>query len=170
MLIDPEISLTDRYVALATRGGLRIQYLIDTHTPADHFSGTQQLARKLGVPVAMHRASPAPFVDLRLDDGDMLAAGKLRLQVLHTPGHTRDSMCLLVDDRLFTGDTLPAPPVAPICRAEIRMRFPATPTIPKSGYPKTYSRRFNSLPNKHRFSQPIKTQYIKPASIHRIET
>ena len=105
-LIDPEISLIDRYVALAARDGLRIHYLIDTHTHADHFSASQQLSRKLDVPVAMHRASPAPFVDLRLDDGEMLVVGKHRLQVLHTPGHTHDSMCLRVGDRLFTGDTL----------------------------------------------------------------
>lgn len=105
-LIDPEISLVDRYVALAARDGLRIHYLIDTHTHADHFSATQQLSRQLDVPVAMHRTSPAPFVDLRLDDGEMLVVGKHRLQVLHTPGHTRDSMCLRVEDRLFTGDTL----------------------------------------------------------------
>jgi glyoxylase-like metal-dependent hydrolase (beta-lactamase superfamily II)/rhodanese-related sulfurtransferase len=105
-LIDPELSLIDRYLALAARDGLRIHYLIDTHTHADHFSATQQLARRLDVPVAMHRLSPAPFVDLSLDDGEMLAVGKLRLRVLHTPGHTRDSMCLQVADKVFTGDTL----------------------------------------------------------------
>ena len=54
----------------------------------------------------MHRLSPAPYADLRLDDGDMLIVGELRLQALHTPGHTRDSMCLVMDDRVFTGDTL----------------------------------------------------------------
>jgi glyoxylase-like metal-dependent hydrolase (beta-lactamase superfamily II)/rhodanese-related sulfurtransferase len=106
VLIDPEITLIDRYTAVAAREGLRIHYLIDTHTHADHFSATQQLSRRLGVPVAMHRTSPAPFVDLRLDDGEMLLVGKLRLQVLHTPGHTGDSMCLRIEDRLFTGDTL----------------------------------------------------------------
>jgi len=105
-LLDPEIALVDRYLAFAARDGLRIHYLIDTHTHADHFSATQQLSRKLGVPVVMHRSSPAPFVDLRVDDGEMLVVGKLRLQVLHTPGHTRDSMCLRVEDRVFTGDTL----------------------------------------------------------------
>jgi glyoxylase-like metal-dependent hydrolase (beta-lactamase superfamily II)/rhodanese-related sulfurtransferase len=105
-LIDPEISLIDRYLAFAARDGLRIHYLIDTHTHADHFSATQQLSRRLAAPVAMHRLSPAPFVTLALDDGEMLAVGKLRLQVLHTPGHTGDSMCLRVEDRLFTGDTL----------------------------------------------------------------
>ena len=106
ILIDPEISLIDRYLALAARDGLRIHYVVDTHTHADHFSATKELVRRLGVPVAMHRLSPAPFVQLRLDDGEMLVVGKLRLQVLHTPGHTRDSMCLRVEDRLFTGDTL----------------------------------------------------------------
>jgi glyoxylase-like metal-dependent hydrolase (beta-lactamase superfamily II) len=105
-LIDPEISLIDRYLALAARDGLRIHYLIDTHTHADHFSATQQLARRLEAPVAMHRLSPAPFVTLPLDDGEMLAVGQLRLHVMHTPGHTRDSMCLSVEDRVFTGDTL----------------------------------------------------------------
>ena len=105
-LIDPEIGLIDRYLGLASRHGLRVRYLVDTHTHADHFSATRALGRQLGVPVAMHRMSPAPFVDLRLDDGDMLLVGKLRLQVLHTPGHTRDSMCLRIEDRVCTGDTL----------------------------------------------------------------
>ncbi|MBS0584025.1 MAG: MBL fold metallo-hydrolase [Proteobacteria bacterium] len=106
VVIDPEISQLDRYLGLAARDGLRIRYLIDTHTHADHFSGTRQLGRQLGVPVVMHRDSPASFVDMRLDDGDMVLVGRLRLRVIHTPGHTRDSMCLQVEDRLFTGDTL----------------------------------------------------------------
>ena len=105
-LIDPEQSQVDRYLALAARESLRIRYLIDTHTHADHFSGTRELARRLEVPVVMHRASPAPFVGMRLDDGEMVAFGKLRLRVMYTPGHTRDSMCLVAEDRVFTGDTL----------------------------------------------------------------
>jgi glyoxylase-like metal-dependent hydrolase (beta-lactamase superfamily II)/rhodanese-related sulfurtransferase len=105
-LIDPELSQIDRYITLAARDGLRIRYLVDTHTHADHFSATQQLARQLGVPVVMHSASPAPFVDLRLQGGELLVVGRLRLQAMHTPGHTRDSMCLYVEDRVFTGDTL----------------------------------------------------------------
>jgi glyoxylase-like metal-dependent hydrolase (beta-lactamase superfamily II)/rhodanese-related sulfurtransferase len=106
VLIDPELSQLDRYKALAAREGLRIHYLIDTHTHADHFSATRQLARQLDVPVVMHRSSPAPFVDLRLEGGELLVVGRLRLQAMHTPGHTRDSMCLRVEDRVFTGDTL----------------------------------------------------------------
>ena len=80
--------------------------MIDTHTHADHFSATRQLAKQLGVPVVMHRLPPATGVDMRVDDGEMIVVGKLRLRVLHTPGHTRDSMCLVVGDRVFTGDTL----------------------------------------------------------------
>ncbi len=106
VLIDPEISLIDKYLASAAREGLRIHHLIDTHTHADHFSATREISRRLDVPIAMHRGSPAPFVDLRLDDGEMLILGNLRLQFLHTPGHTRDSMCVCVEDRVFTGDTL----------------------------------------------------------------
>lgn len=105
-LIDPELSQVDRYLALAARHGLRIHYVIDTHTHADHFSATRQLARQLGVPVVMHRLSPATGIDMRVDDGEMIVVGKLRLRVLHTPGHTIDSMCIVAGDRVFTGDTL----------------------------------------------------------------
>ena len=105
-LIDPEISQIDRYLALASKDGLRIRFLIDTHTHADHFSATQELARRLEVPVIMHRQSRAPFVDMRVDDGEMILVGDLRLRVLYTPGHTRDSMCLQLPDRVLTGDTL----------------------------------------------------------------
>ena len=105
-VIDPEASRIDRYISLAARDGLRVHYVIDTHTHADHFSATRQLARQLDARVVMHRASPAPGVDMRVDDGDMVVVGKLRLQVLYTPGHTRDSMCLIAADRVFTGDTL----------------------------------------------------------------
>lgn len=54
----------------------------------------------------MQQSSPAPFVSMRLGDGESIVLGQLRINVLHTPGHTRDSMCLRVENRLFTGDTL----------------------------------------------------------------
>ena len=105
-VIDPEASQVDRYLALAARDGLRIHYVVDTHTHADHFSAGRSLAQALGAPLVMHRASTAPRVDMRVDDGDMLLVGKLKLQVLHTPGHTQDSLSLVAEDRVFTGDTL----------------------------------------------------------------
>jgi len=105
-LIDPEISQMDRYQALASRHGLRFHYVIDTHTHADHFSASQRIGRELDVPIVMHQACPQPFVDMHLGDGELIVLGRLRIQAHHTPGHTRDSMCLLVEDRVFTGDTL----------------------------------------------------------------
>ncbi len=105
-LIDPEVSQVDRYLALAAQDGLTIRFLIDSHTHADHFSGTQVLAKRLHATRVMHRAAPAPGLDMRVDDGESILLGKLRLRVLHTPGHTADSMCLQVADRVFTGDTL----------------------------------------------------------------
>ncbi len=106
VLIDPEISQRDRYLAIVSQAGLRIHYVIDTHTHADHFSAAKQIGEALSVPVVMHHESVAPFVGLRLDDGELLIAGRLRIQAIHTPGHTRDSMSLVVEDRVFTGDTL----------------------------------------------------------------
>jgi glyoxylase-like metal-dependent hydrolase (beta-lactamase superfamily II)/rhodanese-related sulfurtransferase len=106
VLIDPEISQIDRYRALASRDGLHIRYIIDTHTHADHYSAAKQLAAMLEAPVVMHQSSPAPHATLRLDDDDMLLVGNLRVRALHTPGHTGDSLCLVARDRVFTGDTL----------------------------------------------------------------
>jgi glyoxylase-like metal-dependent hydrolase (beta-lactamase superfamily II) len=106
VLIDPEFSRIDHYRGLCSRHGLAVKYVIDTHTHADHFSASLELGRLLGVPVVMHRLAPAAHATLRLDDGEMLVVGDLRLQAMHTPGHTRDSMCLVMSDRVFTGDTL----------------------------------------------------------------
>lgn len=106
LLIDPEYSLANRYQAFAAKHGLRIQYIVDTHTHADHFSGAKRLSEEFRAPVVMHRLAPAPYVDIRLDDGDVLKVGNLRFTALHTPGHTKDSMCLVAGDRVFTGDTL----------------------------------------------------------------
>ncbi|MBL0767944.1 MBL fold metallo-hydrolase [Sphingopyxis sp. DHUNG17] len=105
-IIDPALDLTDRYVGEVARQGLRVRYIIDTHTHADHFSGAQVLKRAFGAPIVMHRLSPSPYVDLHVDDGHMLPLGAMRVRILHTPGHTRDSMSLHIEDRVFTGDTL----------------------------------------------------------------
>jgi glyoxylase-like metal-dependent hydrolase (beta-lactamase superfamily II) len=106
VLIDPEMHQIDRYVGLAAHEGLRLRYVIDSHTHADHFSGARELGKLLNAKVVAHRLSPAPYVDMHLEDGDQLRVGGLRLKALHTPGHTADSMCILADDRVFTGDTL----------------------------------------------------------------
>ena len=106
VLIDPEIHLIERYRSVIARESRSLSYLVDTHTHADHFSASRQMGEMLNVPIALSRLSPAPFADMRLDDGEMLIAGDVRLVALSTPGHTRDSMSLLAGDAVFTGDTL----------------------------------------------------------------
>lgn len=105
-VIDPEVRQLNRYQALAAQHGVRIRYVIDTHTHADHFSGSKQLGQLLGVPVVAHASSPSPYATMKVDEGDVIKVGNLRLAVLHTPGHTRDSMSLVMSDRVFTGDAL----------------------------------------------------------------
>lgn len=106
VLIDPAVPQIDRYAGLLAKEGLRLRYVIDTHTHADHYSATRQIKEMFDVPAVMHRTSPAPHADLRLDDGDMLIIGGIKLSAIYTPGHTSDSMCLQASDRVFTGDTL----------------------------------------------------------------
>jgi len=105
-IVDPALDQLDRYLALAREKGVRIRYVIETHTHADHFSAARELAHELRAHIVMHRAAAAPFADFRVDDGESLAIGDLRVGVLHTPGHTEDSMCLVLPDRVLTGDTL----------------------------------------------------------------
>jgi sulfur dioxygenase len=105
-LIDPLKDHVDRYIAVVAYYGCRLEWVIDTHTHADHRSGVWELHDLTGAAVVMHRRAPAPHVDRHVEDGETLALGGLRLRVLHTPGHTPDSISLHVDDRVFTGDTL----------------------------------------------------------------
>ncbi|OYU34215.1 MBL fold metallo-hydrolase [Novosphingobium sp. PASSN1] len=109
-LIDPASGQVDHYLGLAAQHGVRIRYLVDTHTHADHFSATLEMKQMLGVPVVMHALAPAVHADMRLEHGQTLMVGALRFEALHTPGHTRDSMCLFVagadGGHVFTGDTL----------------------------------------------------------------
>ena len=106
IVVDPFVDIVDRYLTAAAQHGLQIRYVLDTHTHADHFSGARELSRRTGAPVVMHRASAAPFIDMRVDDGETLLLGKLPLLVRYTPGHTSDAICLVLPDRVLTGDTL----------------------------------------------------------------
>ena len=106
VVIDPEIDKADDYVELARFFGSTLLYAIDTHTHADHNSACKVMRERHGIQVVMHRATEAPYVDLRVDEGDEIKFGQLSLKVIYTPGHTQDAMCLLFSDRIFTGDTL----------------------------------------------------------------
>lgn len=105
-VIDPALGQIDRTIGLLAREGLSLRYVIETHTHADHFTAARSIRQRLGTPIVMHVQGAASDIDLRVEDGHQLVLGALRLKVLHTPGHTRDSMCLVAEDRVFTGDTL----------------------------------------------------------------
>lgn len=106
VVIDPELDKADDYAGLADFFKAPILYAIDTHTHADHNSACKVMRERFGVKVIMHRAADAPYVDIRVEDGDEIRFGRQTLKVIHTPGHTSDAMCLLFTDRIFTGDTL----------------------------------------------------------------
>jgi glyoxylase-like metal-dependent hydrolase (beta-lactamase superfamily II) len=106
VVIDPELDKVDEYLGIAGEFSFRLLYAIDTHTHADHSSACKVLRDRSGVKVVMHAATEAPYVDLKVDEGQILYCGEIAIKILYTPGHTEDSACLLVDDMIFTGDTL----------------------------------------------------------------
>ena len=85
--------------------GARVKYVVATHEHFDHVSTIDELAGALGAEVAAHERSPIKC-DIRQGDGSLLELGRGSLRVLHTPGHTEDSLCLYDGSALFTGDTL----------------------------------------------------------------
>jgi len=106
VLVDPVLDDVPRYEAELKRRGLRLEYVLDTHVHADHLSGAAALRERTGAKYVMHRRSAAPCVDVHVSDGDTLEVGGLKLEFLHTPGHTADSVTVRVGDALLTGDFL----------------------------------------------------------------
>jgi len=85
---------------------LRLKYIISTHGHSDHVAGNADLRRLFGAKTVAHQLSRT-FPDMAVSDGDVILVGAISIKVIHTPGHTPDSICLLVDDKkLLTGDTL----------------------------------------------------------------
>jgi glyoxylase-like metal-dependent hydrolase (beta-lactamase superfamily II) len=83
----------------------RVKYAVATHEHFDHVSTLRDVAAKLGARVVAHENSPIQC-DVRVADGDVLKLGGKSVRVLHTPGHTEDSICLYDGREVFTGDTL----------------------------------------------------------------
>ena len=105
-LIDPVRTQAERYLALLAYERLTLDALIDTHTHADHPTGTFLLKDLTDTRLIMHRRAPAPAVAEHVEQGSSLCVGEITLEVLHTPGHTPDSISLYAGDRVFTGDVL----------------------------------------------------------------
>jgi glyoxylase-like metal-dependent hydrolase (beta-lactamase superfamily II)/rhodanese-related sulfurtransferase len=114
VVVDPGRDRVDEYVRVARKKGLRITRIVETHTHADHISGNRDLAALTKASIAMHASARAVFDHESLRDGDEIRLGSVVLKVLHTPGHTPDSISLLATDRsrgdqpwfVLTGDIL----------------------------------------------------------------
>jgi glyoxylase-like metal-dependent hydrolase (beta-lactamase superfamily II) len=106
-IVDPEVEMVEPMLDFVFEHGLKPSYIIDTHTHADHISGVRELKAKTVAKVVMHEKAPSSAVDLRLEDGDRLWLGdELPLKFLHTPGHAKDLISILLPGRILTADAL----------------------------------------------------------------
>jgi glyoxylase-like metal-dependent hydrolase (beta-lactamase superfamily II) len=113
-VVDPHIEHLDDYLAVAQQANSPIVAIFETHVQADHLSGAAQLAQRISAPVYLHESAEVKFPFCPLRDGDEIELGNDYVRVLHTPGHSPDSVSLVVGDRVrteapwlvFTGDTL----------------------------------------------------------------
>ena len=112
-VIDPQRDV-DIYLEAASRLNAKIEYIIETHVHADFVSGHRELAERTGAHIYLGAGSGAEFLHVAAMDGDEIQFGTCHLRFLHTPGHTLESMCILMSDLgvperpavVFTGDTL----------------------------------------------------------------
>ncbi|HWA79154.1 MAG TPA: MBL fold metallo-hydrolase [Acetobacteraceae bacterium] len=106
LIIDPVLEKVDRYLQLVRELELRLVKAVDTHLHADHITGLGALRDRTHCITVMGERTKADVVSIRLADGDKLRIEGLCLSVMYTPGHTDDSYSFLMEDRVFTGDTL----------------------------------------------------------------
>jgi glyoxylase-like metal-dependent hydrolase (beta-lactamase superfamily II)/rhodanese-related sulfurtransferase len=114
IIVDPGRDRVAEYLGIARTKGLRITHILETHTHADHVSGNRDLAAATQASIVLHRSAPVVFEHETVEDGDTLRVGNVELKILHTPGHTPDSIAVLVTDRdrgdqpwfVLTGDSL----------------------------------------------------------------
>jgi glyoxylase-like metal-dependent hydrolase (beta-lactamase superfamily II) len=113
-VVDGRADDVDEYVAFAAAKNMRITHVIDTHVHADHRSGGAALAERIGASYCLHESADVNLRFTPLHDGEQIELGNTLVRVLHTPGHSPDSICLLVTDLkrgadpwfVLTGDTL----------------------------------------------------------------
>jgi len=106
LIIDPVLEKVDRYLQLVRELDLKLVKAVDTHLHADHITGLGALRDRTRCITVMGEQTKADVVSMRVAEGDRVEIEGLRLNVLYTPGHTDDSYSYLLDDRVFTGDTL----------------------------------------------------------------
>jgi len=106
ILVDPVITNVDNYLELLKTNEFVLTHVIDTHTHADHISAGPLLKEATMCEYMMHEKAPADCVTVRLHNGEELTVNGIPVKVFFTPGHTKDSISLLVNGHLFTGDAL----------------------------------------------------------------
>ena len=104
IIIDPSWDL-DQIEQIIKRNNLKIKYIINTHHHFDHTLGNEGMIKSTNAKIIQHEKSELKH-DIAVKDGDVIEFGNSKLTVLHTPGHSKDSMCLIGDGKLFSGDTL----------------------------------------------------------------
>ena len=106
LILDPVLDKVERYCQLLRELDLRLVQAVDTHLHADHVTGLGELRDRTQCVTIMGEQSKADVVAMRVTDGDTLTIEGISLEAMYTPGHTDDSYCYLMGDRVFTGDTL----------------------------------------------------------------
>ena len=104
IIIDPSWDLIELEMVIK-RNDLKIKYIVNTHHHFDHTLGNEAMAESTKAPIIQHEASELKK-DITVKDGDVIEFGNSKLKVLHTPGHSKDSICLIGDGKIFSGDTL----------------------------------------------------------------
>lgn len=106
LLIDPVLDHLDQYLQLLNELNVKLVLAADTHVHADHITALGRLRDHVNCPTLMGEFSKANCVSLRLKDGEEISVDGIELRGMYTPGHTDDSFCFVMNDRVFSGDTL----------------------------------------------------------------
>jgi len=106
LIIDPVLENVDEYIQLLKKLDLKLVKVIDTHIHADHVTGASKLKQATNCTTLMGEHTPADAVEIKVKDNELIKIDGLKIKSLYTPGHTSDSYSFLLDNYLFSGDTL----------------------------------------------------------------
>ena len=106
VIIDPVLENVDEYIQLLKELDLKLVKVIDTHIHADHVTGASKLKQATNCTTLMGEHTPADMVEIKVKDNELIKIDGLKIKSLYTPGHTSDSYSFLLDNYLFSGDTL----------------------------------------------------------------
>ena len=106
LIIDPVIEHTNEYIKILKNLDLKLVKVIDTHIHADHITALNELNKRTNCTRIMGEKSKSEVIDLRIKDGETIKVENIEIKSIYTPGHTDCSYCYLMNDRVFTGDTL----------------------------------------------------------------